>query len=113
MIKARVSHRWYDHDPTVSLAVSILRNISQEKQLLVADLIIENAKKHNLQLKEKNFMQKIQTFCKRWYDFDEKMYNALEYLRISPPEVQKTLSLEIINYLCSFEDSSINDCFLN
>ena len=33
--------RWYDVDPTVSLAVSLLRNANEQVQLECADFIIE------------------------------------------------------------------------
>ncbi len=36
--------RWYDKDPAVSLAVSLMRNASIENQYKYADFIIEQAK---------------------------------------------------------------------
>ena len=39
--------RWYDVDPTVSLAVSLIRNTNDKTQLKCADFIIDFAQKNN------------------------------------------------------------------
>ncbi|EKE04541.1 MAG: hypothetical protein ACD_20C00051G0007 [uncultured bacterium] len=100
--------RWYDLDPTVSLAVSILRNASAKDQLLVADQIIEKSKAHNIPV-EKILTEKPGILTRRWYDFEEDVFHALECLRVSPPEVQKVLAVEIVNYLCNLDNSITND----
>ena len=41
------SARWYDIDPTLSLAISLLRNSQKEVQINAADFIIKNAEKRN------------------------------------------------------------------
>jgi len=95
------SKRWYDQDPTVSLAVSILRNTSQVNQLHVAEILINNGKNLNIHIKKK-----ITLFSRRWYDYDERMSDAIEYFRFFPPEEQKKIAMEIIEYLYSLDCSS-------
>lgn len=94
--------RWYDHDPTISLAISILRNANHRNQLLVADYVIQKAKEHNIPM-EKIAPKKTGLFFRRWYDSDERLYYTLEYLRVLPDDIQKSLSIEMINYLCELD----------
>ena len=100
--------RWYDQDPTVSLAVSILRNANIHNQLLVAEHIIQKGKAHNVPV-DKIRYEKPGFFSRRWYDFEESVFYAIECLRLSSPEVQKVLAIEIINYLCNLDNSITND----
>lgn len=100
--------RWYDYDPTVSLAISILRNSAKKNQALVAEFLIEKSKEQGISV-EKIKSEKTNMFSRRWYDFDENVYYSLECLRLSPHEVQKTLAIEIINYLCKLDNAIIND----
>ena len=95
--------RWYDQDPTVSLAVSILRNASMQNQLLTAEYIIQKGLEYDFPI-EKVKSQKIDLLPRRWYDFEENVYYALECMRLSSIDVQKTLAIEIINYLCKLDN---------
>lgn len=102
------SKRWYDQDPTVSLAVSILRNAKLDNQLAVADHVLIMGKDYGISpdmLKS----DKLSLLPRRWYDFEEKVYYTLECLRLSSPEVQKKLAIEIINCLCNLDDSVAGD----
>ena len=74
--------RWYDVDPTVSLAVSL--KISKENGIDLADNILTDAFTYVL---------------RRWYDTDQKIAEAFEYLKCLPIDVQKEAALQIINLL--------------
>ena len=76
--------RWYDIDPTVSLAVSLMRNANIMTQYECADNILTDAFTYVL---------------RRWYDTDQKIAEAFEYLKSLPFDVQKEAALEIINFL--------------
>ena len=102
-------NRWYDKDPTVSIAVSILRNTSTRNQKLVSELIIEKGISHNIDI-EIDSHKKFGFFLRRWYDQDEKLYNALEYLRLAPLSLQKEFAIDIINYLCILDGELSKDC---
>ncbi|HSA07447.1 MAG TPA: hypothetical protein P5556_09735 [Candidatus Gastranaerophilales bacterium] len=88
------SQRWYDKDPTLSLAVSFVRNVSVEQKKMVADRIIEQAKQMGVKINEIKVI-----FQRRWFDEDEKLGTAMEYLKQASPENQKTLALDIIGFL--------------
>jgi len=93
--------RWYDNDATVSLAVSILRNSDLEKQVLASKKIIEHARSKNVEAKDVSFY--VRTFRRRWYDVDESLALAMEFFKESPQDVQKTLAVIVINFLCEME----------
>ena len=79
--------RWYDVDPTVSLAVSLMRNaniMTQYECIDLADNILTDAFTYVL---------------RRWYDTDQKIAEAFEYLKCLPIDVQKEAALQIINLL--------------
>lgn len=91
--------RWYDVDPTVSLAVSLMRNASEQSQLRCADFIIEYATQRNIQLKSNSLNSAFNYILRRWYDKDKKTAEAFEYFEVSPSEMQKEIAIEIISLL--------------
>lgn len=91
--------RWYDVDPTVSLSVSLMRNANDLTQTKCAEFIIEYAKNRGVKLKSNGLNDAFNYILRRWYDKDKKIAEAFEYFQISPLEVQKEISLEVINFL--------------
>lgn len=91
--------RWYDIDPTVSLAVSLMRNANEQTQLKCANFIIDYAKQKNVELKANTLNDAFNYILRRWYDQDKNISEAFEYFEVSPLEIQKEISLEVINFL--------------
>ena len=91
--------RWYDLDPTLSLAVSLMHKADNEKQSECAKLILTKAKDFDIHIPEKKLEEAFNYFCKRWYDNDKELADAFQYLRVMPFELQKEISLEIISKL--------------
>lgn len=91
--------RWYDVDPTVSLAVSLMRNANILTQYKCADLIVKTSKDNGLDLSENVLTDAFTYVLRRWYDTDQKIAEAFEYLKLLPLDVQKTIALDIINLL--------------
>lgn len=91
--------RWYDVDPTVSLAVSLMRNTNEQTQLKCADFIIEFAKQRDIKLKNNTLNDAFNYILRRWYDKDKKVAEAFEYYEAAPLEIKKEISLEVINFL--------------
>ena len=71
--------RWYDIDPTVSLAVSLMRNSNIVTQYKCADLIVNKSKENGIDLSE-NILTDAFTYVLRF-------------------ETQKEIALEIIGLL--------------
>ena len=91
--------RWYDIDPTVSLAVSLMRNANIMTQYKCADLIVKKSKDNGIDLSENILTDAFNYVLRRWYDTDQKIAEAFEYLKLMPAEVQKEAALDIINLL--------------
>lgn len=93
-----MKQRWYDSDPTVSLAISLLKNTDEETKHLCAEEIIKEVEGNGIKL-ETGIISKINNTFKRWYDEDNSLSKAMEYLRLSPPELRKKIAIEIIELL--------------
>ncbi|MFA7658676.1 MAG: hypothetical protein WCY19_04520 [Candidatus Gastranaerophilaceae bacterium] len=91
--------RWYDFDPTVSLSVSLMRNVDEQTQLKCADFIINYAKERDVRLKSSTLNDAFNYILRRWYDKDERIAEAFEYFQASPVGIQKEISLEVISFL--------------
>ena len=91
--------RWYDIDPTVSLAVSLMRNANVMTQYKCADYIVRKSKENGIDLAENIITDAFNYVLRRWYDTDQKIAEAFEYLKLLPEELQKETALELINLL--------------
>ena len=96
--------RWYDIDPTVSLAVSLMRNSNIVSQYKCADLIVEKSKENGIDLSENILTDAFTYVLRRWYDTDQKIAESFEYLKLLPEDVQKDVALKIINFLTGEEN---------
>ena len=90
--------RWYDTEPTLSLAISMLKNANEEKQDSVCALLKAKFKEMGIKQNDKFIVFKM--FDKRWYDEKENIYNILETLRCCDEETRRKVSLCIIDHLC-------------
>ena len=91
--------RWYDVDPTVSLAVSLMRNANIMTQYKCADLIVKKSKDSGVDLADNILADAFSYVLRRWYDTDQKIAESFEYLKSLPEELQKEVALELINLL--------------
>ena len=94
-----MNKRWYDIDPTVSLAVSLMRNANRMSQYKCADFIVNKSKENGLDLSENIITDAFNYVLRRWYDTDQKIAEAFEYLKLMPETIQKETALELINLL--------------
>jgi len=91
--------RWYDIDPTVSLAVSLMRNTNEKTQLRCAEFIIDYAEQKGVNIPSNSLNDAFNYILRRWYDKDKRIAESFEYFQIAPLDVQKEISLEVINFL--------------
>ena len=94
-----MNKRWYDIDPTVSLAVSLMRNANITTQYKCADLIVKKSKENGIDLSDNILADAFTYVLRRWYDTDQKIAEAFEYLKCLPEEIQKETALDLINLL--------------
>ncbi|OGH96993.1 MAG: hypothetical protein A2039_08680 [Candidatus Melainabacteria bacterium GWA2_34_9] len=79
-----------------------MRNADLDKQILASQKIIEIAKSNELMIKD--ISPYVRTFRRRWYDVDEELCMAMEYLKTASLEIQKKIAIEVINFLCEMEN---------
>jgi len=91
--------RWYDIEPTLSLAVSMLKNATEDKQDSTCELV--NIKFQEMGIKQNEKFIVFKMFDKRWYDEKENIYNLLENIRCCDEETRKKIALCIIDHLCN------------
>ncbi len=91
--------RWYDVDPTVSLAVSLMRNANIMTQYKCADLIVKKSKDNGIDLADNILTDAFTYVLRRWYDTDQKIAESFEYLKSLPEGLQKEVALDLINLL--------------
>ncbi len=94
-----MNKRWYDIDPTVSLAVSLMRNENIMSQYKCADNIVKKSKENGIDLSENILTDAFNYVLRRWYDTDQKIAESFEYLKLLPESLQKETALEIIELL--------------
>lgn len=91
--------RWYDLDPTVSSAVSLMEKADEKTQLECAYLIIDKAKDYGVKITESDLSEAFNYLFRRWYDKNKQMHDAFEYLKEAPYDVQIGIALDIIEKL--------------
>ena len=91
--------RWYDIEPTMSLAISMMQAAPKDVQLECAKMITQKARDFNISIEANKLTEAFNYFCKRWYDHDKDIADSFQYLQIMPFELQKEVSLDIIEKL--------------
>lgn len=76
-----------------------MHDTTPEKQSECAKMITQKAKDFNIHIPQNKLEEAFNYFCKRWYDHDKELADAFQYLKIMPFELQKEVSLEIIEKL--------------
>lgn len=92
----KFTQRWYDLEPTLSLAVSMMQNADSDKLNKCIELIIQKSKDFGLYIAPNKLEEAFSYFNKRWYDKEKEVADAFQYLQIMPFELQQEVSLEII-----------------
>lgn len=90
--------RWYDKDPTVSLAISLIKNANESVQADCADFLISSASERGVTINN-SLAELIHFQLVRWYDEDKHLQEAMEYLRNSDEILQREIALELIEFI--------------
>ena len=93
--------RWYDLEPDVCMAISMIECAKGEKQIEFAEFIIKEIKTKDkefcyLKNHTKNNLKGKYT---RWYDKDDTLSTAFEYLKCTSQKLQKEVSLSVLAYM--------------
>jgi len=71
-----------------------------------AQLITEKAINSGVQ-RENNLLDAFNYVRLRWYDKDEKIAEAMEYLKFSPEELRREIAIDVIEYLQRIEQFKV------
>ena len=67
--------------------------------LFLSCLIIKTSKENGIDISENVLTDAFTYVLRRWYDTDQKIAEAFEYLKLLPEEIQKSVALQIIKLL--------------
>lgn len=87
--------RWYDNDPVVRAAVTLLEKSENSVKDQAADFIIERSKNSGYILTVNNY----EYFWQRWQDNNIKHFLAMEYLKIIDDETKREICTEIVQLI--------------
>ena len=88
--------RWYDIDPVVSRATTMLEQADEELQIICAEYIIDRLKDMDFEM---SLDDQFNYIMRRWYDKNIKVSHAMEYLKHAPEEIRRELALDIIEHI--------------
>jgi hypothetical protein len=95
--------RWYDKDPTLSMAISLLQNASKSHQEMTARHALHYLERENLVdpafLRTQDGRIKFIFPLKRRSKMDVQACRMLEIMKRMAPDLQQTMALQIINYI--------------
>lgn len=95
--------RWYDLEPDVCMAISMIECAKQEEQVEYAEYIIRLVKEKDDDMNyiKNTTMSNIERRYNRWYDKNETISTAFSYLKGTTKEIQKDVSLSVLAYMNS------------
>lgn len=92
--------RWYDVEPNVYMAISMIECSDCFKQVECAKYIIEQLKEKDLNLDYiKNTTKGNVNNPQRWYDKNEIISTAFEYLKNTNQILQKEIALGVLAFM--------------
>lgn len=98
-----MKQRWYDNDPTLSMAISLLQNASKNHQEMTARHALHYLERENLVdpsfLRTQDGRIKFIFPLKRRTRMDVQACRMLEIMKRLPPDVQQAMALQVINYI--------------
>lgn len=97
-----MNKRWYDKEPTLSLAISLMKNESVNIQVSCAQIITQKAQDLGV-TRNSNLLDAFNYVILRWYETDDRINEAFEYLKASSDEIRKEIAIELIEYLQKVE----------
>lgn len=95
--------RWYDLQPDVCMAISMIECAETTDQINYAQFIIQQIKQKD---KDMNYIKNstkdnLKRNYTRWYDKNEIISTAFAYLKGTTKELQKEVSLSVLAYMNS------------
>ncbi len=93
--------RWYDADPTVALAINLIEKTEQDVKNHCVKFIVEEAQSRGAQTDAS--VNDFDYAWRRYWDKEEKLFEAIEYFKKLDEDAKKRIALEIVEYIKSFK----------
>ncbi len=92
--------RWYDIEPDVCMAISIIECAAPDAQLEYANFIISRIKEKDIDMAyiQNAAKTNLENRHTRWYDSNEIISRAFSYLKETSKDIQKEVSLSVLAY---------------
>lgn len=92
--------RWYDIEPDVCMAISMIECAAPDAQLEYANFIIRLIKEKDTEMAyiQNAAKSNLENRHTRWYDRNEVISRAFSYLKETRKDIQKDVSLEVLAY---------------
>ena len=98
-----MTQRWYDKDPTLSMAISLLHNASAAHQEMAARYMFKVMDTQNLldieELRTKEDRVRFMFPSFRRSQFEMHARQLVELMKHLPPEHQQEVAVQLINYI--------------
>lgn len=94
--------RWYDVEPDVYMAISMIECSDLPKQVEYAKYILKQLKEKDSDMEyiKNTTMNNIDNrHYQRWYDKNETISSAFEYLKNASKDLQKEIALDVLSYM--------------
>lgn len=90
--------RWYDIEPDVCMAISMIECAEKKAQVEYAEYIIKLVKEKDSEMNyiKNTTMDNIERKYQRWYDKNETISTAFSYLKGTTKNIQKEVSLSVL-----------------
>ena len=97
--------RWYDLEPDVSMAISMIECSNELNRVKYAKEIIEliKSKDKDMLYLRNSQNERLSNGYRRWYDQDDTLYKAFQYLKATSKKKKKEVSLAILSKINPIE----------
>ncbi len=97
--------RWYDVEPNVYMAISMIECAGPNAQVKYAEYIIKLIKEKDIELNyiKNSTKNNITKQYKRWYDKNPIISRAFTYLKETTQQIQKEVALSVLAYKNEYE----------
>jgi adenylate kinase len=90
--------RWYDIEPDVCMAISMIECAEKKAQVQYAEYIIKLVKEKDTEMSyiKNTTINNMEKKYQRWYDKNETISTAFSYLKGTTKTIQKEVSLSVL-----------------
>lgn len=97
-----MKRRWYELSPDVCIVMSKIELAKEEDRTRYAKVMLSELEKAGYRPNEQVYSDRIENYVmRRWYDQNQFLFRAFEYLKDLNNDVQKTVCDNVLNFMKS------------